>query len=220
MSLLRRMMRKRTRAALAPRIKVVFFDIGNVLLRFDARQVLRRIAAAVGRHPVRVGQYLWKSDIGERIELGEIDSRELYGLFQEELNYTGDYREFCKLWCDHFTLHRGTAALLKMLTRTHRVYLLSNTNALHYDFIREHYVFPSQVHGAVLSHELHLRKPDARIYKAALRMAGVRAEEALFIDDLAENVEAAQRVGMHAVQFTRLPALVRHMKALGVLDGR
>ena len=176
------------------------------------------MAAVVGRHPLQVAQYLWQSDIGERIELGEVGGRELYRLFQTELDYAGTYGRFRKLWCDHFDLDRGMASLLKRLARTHRVYLLSNTNALHYDFIRKNYAFASQVRGAVLSYKLRLRKPDPRIYRAALRAAGARPGQALLIDDLDENVEAARRVGMRAFLFKRLGPLLRELKALGVLD--
>lgn len=201
-----------------PGIKAVFFDIGNVLLKFDSAEVARKMAWAVRRHPLRVARYLWHSRIGEAVERGQVRAREIYRLMRGELGYKGDYEDFRRLWCDHFTLERQTAALLKRLTRSHRVYLLSNTNHLHYEFIRERYAFPHQVHGAVLSYKLGLRKPEPGIYLAALRQARVRAPEAVFIDDLEVNVAAAARLGMRALRYTGPEALRSDLGRLGVLE--
>jgi len=205
--------------ALNPRIKVVFFDIGNVLLHFNAADILKEVAGVVGRHPLTVAKYLWHSHIGEDIELGLITGRQLFGMFQKELGYRGDYTAFRKLWCDHFRVHRGTVTILRRVSRTHRVYLLSNTNALHYDFIRKEYDFARLVRGAVLSYKLKMRKPEPRIYQAALKMARARPQESVFIDDLRENVEAAAGMGMHAIQFLSSENLRERLLELGVLRG-
>lgn len=202
-----------------PRIKVVFFDIGNVLLHFNAADILREVAGVVGRRPLTVAKYLWHSHIGEDIELGLITGRQLFGMFQKELGYQGDYKAFRTLWCDHFRVHRGTVSILRRVSRTHRVYLLSNTNALHYDFIRKEYDFARLVRGAVLSYKLKMRKPEPRIYEAALKLARAKPQESLFIDDLRENVEAASAMGMHAIQFLGSENLRDRLSELGVLRG-
>src|SRR5262245_14287201 len=134
-----------------PPVRAVFFDIGNVLLRFSSKKVLARVAYAVRCHPIKLARYLWASDIGERIERGEVGGDALYELFQKELGYKGSFPQFRMLWCDHFTLDRGSYALLKRTTKQVPTYLLSNTNALHIDFIKERYEFPSLVRGAILS---------------------------------------------------------------------
>lgn len=202
-----------------PRIKVVFFDIGNVLLHFNAVDILKEVAGVVGRRPLTVAKYLWHSHIGEDIELGLITGRQLFAMFQGELGYEGDYKAFRSLWCDHFRLHRGTASILRRVSRTHRVYLLSNTNALHYDFIRKEYDFARLVHGAVLSYKLRMRKPEPRIYQAALRIARAKPQETVFIDDLRENVSAASKLGMHAIVFRGSENLRGRLRELGVLHG-
>ena len=96
----------------ASRVRAVFFDIGNVLLRFSSREVLKTIAWEVRGCPVKLAKYLWNSDIGQRIERGEVGGEQLYELFQKELGYRGTPAQFLLLWCDHFTLDRGSNALL------------------------------------------------------------------------------------------------------------
>ncbi len=194
----------------------MFFDIGNVLLRFSSRQVIARVACAVKRHPLKLARYLWSSDIGERIERGEVDGRQLYEVFQKELGYKGTFPQFRMLWCDHFTLDRGTYALLKRAARSVPTYLLSNTNALHIDFIKERYKFPRLVRGAVLSHEVGLRKPDPDIYRRALALSKTPAEATVFIDDLKPNVDAAAKLGMIAIRFKDAASLRVRFDALGL----
>lgn len=197
-------------------IKAVFFDIGNVLLRFSQKRILRKFAWAVGRHPVKVARHIWKGRIVDRIERGEVTGEEIHALFVSELGYEGDFNKFKTLWCDHFTLDRGSFAILKSVSAKVPTYLLSNTNALHIEHIRARYAFPALVRGAILSHELKLRKPQREIYEAALKMSGTLPEETVFIDDLEENCEGARKAGLHAIRYRGAADLKKRLAALGV----
>lgn len=198
-------------------IRAVCFDIGNVILRFNVAEIARKMAWAARGRPLQVGRYLWNSKIGRQVERGNISGRKLYAMFRRDLAFSGDFEKFRTLWCDHFTLDRRAAAIVKRVAARKRVYLVSNTNHLHYQFIRKRYAFPRWVDGAVLSYRLGVCKPDAGIYRAALRRAGVRPEQGLLIDDLPANVEGARRVGMHAILYSGAEALERELKMFGVL---
>lgn len=202
-------------------IRVVFFDVGNVLLRIDTRLVALRMAWELRRHPLRMMRYLAKTlSTVDGVERGTIGARELYGIFRAELGFEGSFARFRDFWCDHFTLDRAAFALLRRVARTRRVYLLSNTNRLHFEHIRRRYAFTREVHGAVLSYEHGARKPEPAIYDAALRVAGARPEECLFIDDRPENVEAARRRGLRAIRYTRSEDLHEALETLGLLEER
>ncbi|MDD5630302.1 MAG: HAD family phosphatase, partial [Elusimicrobia bacterium] len=199
-------------------IRAVFFDIGNVLLHFDIPAILKEISAALGRHPIKVARSLLDTKRISALERGELDSDELYRIFREELGYRGSFPKFKKLWCDHFSLERRTAALLKKVSRRVPTYLLSNTHALHYDFIKARYAFIKCVRGAALSHELGMRKPEPRIFRAALQLAGVSAPaQALFIDDLEPNVQGARKAGLQAILYRGPEDLARRLKSYGLL---
>ncbi|MDE2491995.1 MAG: HAD family phosphatase [Elusimicrobia bacterium] len=200
----------------AREVRAVFFDIGNVLLRFSSSRVLSRFACALKRHPLKLAAYLWRSDLGERIERGQLGGEALYELFRSELGYKGSFAQFRVLWCDHFTLDRGSYSLLKKATARVPTYLLSNTNALHIDFIRERYEFPKLVRGAILSHEVGLRKPDPAIYRKALELSGTAPEQTVFVDDLKPNVEAARKLGIQAIRYRGADDLRRRFRDLGL----
>lgn len=199
------------------KIKAVFFDIGNVLLHFNPSEVLREVAGAIGRHPIKVARYLWTSHKIEALERGEFGSDELFRIFQEELGYKGTFAQFRKLWCDHFRPERKTVSMLREVSKRVDTYLLSNTHALHYDYIKQRYAFTKHIRAAVLSHELGMRKPEARIFAAALKTAKVEPAQAVFIDDLKPNVDAARKVGINAILYKGPEDLRRRLVAFGVL---
>ena len=211
------MIRKKNKTG-PPVIKAVFFDIGNVLLSFDAAAVVKHMAFKLGLNPLKLARFAWHSGFGEKVESGELSPRELYKLFCRDVGFSGDFAAFRELWSDHFTLIKESAAILEEVTARRKVYLLSNTNHLHFEHIRKRYAFAGQVHGAILSYKVKARKPDPAIYHAALRRAKVRPEEALFIDDLAENVAGAQAVGIRALRFTGAAGLRQELVRLGVLE--
>lgn len=191
-----------------------------MLLRFEPRSVLKRLAWAAGCHPLRVTRLLWSRRLIDEIERGQISGEEMHRLFRAELGFSGDYPAFRRLWCDHFALDRPVESLYRRLARERAVYLLSNTNRLHYDYIRGHYAFPRYAAGAVLSYRLGLRKPEPAIYRAALAAARVAPAEALLIDDRPENVDGAVAVGMRAVRFLGVARLRSELGALGLLPLR
>ena len=96
--------------------------------------------------------------------------------------------------------------LLQLKKAGYRLFLLSNTIDVHWDYCVE-YLFPYQNHGVedyfehcFLSQRMHLAKPNARIYEEVIRQANIHPDETLFIDDLKENCEAAEKLGIHTFQ--------------------
>ena len=100
--------------------------------------------------------------------------------------------------------------LLQLKKAGYRLFLLSNTIDMHWEYCVEH-LFPYQYHGVeeyfeqcFLSQRMHLAKPDARIYEEVIRQANINPDETLFIDDLKENCEAAEKLGIHTFQNVKL----------------
>ncbi len=200
------------------RIRAVFFDVGNVLLRVDPKAIALRLAWRLRRHPLLMLRFLGRSlATVDALERGRLSGERLYRIFRAELGFDGSFAEFRAVWCDHFSPLEDNVALLRALSRERRVYLLSNTNRLHFEHIQERFAFARQVHGTVLSHRLGLRKPEAGIYRAALRLADAPAEECLVIDDRLENVRSARRCGLHAIWYRAGDDLAAALRSYGLL---
>ncbi len=111
---------------------------------------------------------------------------------------------FCALLRDYIP---ENIALVQRLSKDYRVFLLSNTNALHAAHFNAVLERDFGIRGmdqlmerAFYSHDLGFRKPDIRVFKKAMEQAGVLADESLFIDDLEDNIIAARKAGMRAVK--------------------
>ena len=92
--------------------------------------------------------------------------------------------------------------LLLKLQEHYSVYLLSNTNSIHWDWIRENcFAYKGlQVEDyfekIFLSFEMHMVKPDEKIFCNVLETAGINAEETFFIDDAPVNCRIAESLGI------------------------
>jgi putative hydrolase of the HAD superfamily len=80
------------------------------------------------------------------------------------------------------------------------VYVLSNAHKSFYRYFPRYFDLEF-FDGVVVSADVHIVKPDVRIYEHLLSKFNLKAEECLFIDDRANNVDGAEKAGMQAVQF-------------------
>lgn len=110
----------------------------------------------------------------------------------------------------------GTVEILNQLSKTHKIYGLTNWSAEKINIAYERFDFFSKFDGIVVSGEEKMIKPDHRIYELLLQRFGIKAEESLFIDDNPDNVEAARAVGIHAVQFVDPQSLKEALSAFNI----
>jgi putative hydrolase of the HAD superfamily len=80
------------------------------------------------------------------------------------------------------------------------------------------YELDRRVDHVVLSGAVGVRKPSRRIYLLAAELAGVEPERCVFVDDLAQNISGAERVGMHGIHHTDTAATIRRLEALFELE--
>jgi putative hydrolase of the HAD superfamily len=107
-------------------------------------------------------------------------------------------------------------AFFEKLSKRHRLALLSNTDHIHVRHLESTYSFFVFFPARIYSCSVGASKPNPLVYREALRAVKVRAEEALYIDDVAAYVEAAQRLGMSGIQFKSPSQLTSDLKSLGV----
>ncbi len=86
--------------------------------------------------------------------------------------------------------------------RKYNLFLLSNTNSIHFEYIIEKYKYVSQLKDFFLSYKLGCRKPDEDIYKKIIKENNINPSETIFIDDLLPNCEAAEKAGIKSIHYT------------------
>lgn len=199
-------------------IKAIFFDLGGTIIPFDFK---RGFAAMAEHSPHSLDEIMRRvrsSDLFLRFEKGEIEPCPFVEQFCKLFDCRLEYERFCALWGIIFlpqTLVEET--LLAALKSRYRLYSLSNTNAIHFPLVMRDYPILRHLDGHVLSYEVGVMKPAPEIYRAALARAGCRADECLFIDDIAENIEGARREGIDGIVFENAGQLNRNLAARGIL---
>ena len=127
--------------------------------------------------------------------------------------------EDLNLWDARMWTTQNDRMLAWQLALKHRRYLtaiLSNMgDSVHANMERE-FDWLSRFDALVWSYELGMAKPEAAIYRQVLKELGTRAEETLFIDDRAVNIEAAEALGMKGLLFTTVEKLRADLIALGL----
>jgi putative hydrolase of the HAD superfamily len=190
-----------TTPALRP-ITAITFDLGNVLIRVDHFRFCRRLAVLAHLTPQEVYAQVFESSLEPGYDTGRITSREFYERVTAHFGVALPFSRFRDLWCDLFDPMEGMAELVQHLSCRFPLLLLSNTNSLHFDYIKERFAALLQPFRAfVLSYEVGSRKPEPAIYQSLIRQAGRPPEEILFIDDKVSFVEAARIQGLNAWQF-------------------
>lgn len=185
------------------KIKNIIFDWGGVLVDIDPKRCMHEFEK-LGMTGVEEKLIEFKDNMLD-YESGKTTTeafrnqiREIIGkpLADEDINHA---------WLSMLkTIPEYKLELLLELNRRYSVYLLSNTNSLHWEYGSTH-LFNYKGKGVgdmfrqvFLSNELHCAKPSAEIFVKALSAAGIEAEETLFIDDLQANCDAARSVGLDA----------------------
>ncbi len=198
-------------------IETIIFDLGGVIVPFDFR---RAYAALDGRSPYRaeeIPRRIGTTDLVTRFETGKIESEDFVRQLTALLDVRLTYDEFRDLWSCIFLPHTLIPeSLLAALRARYRLLLLSNTNAIHFEMLRERYPLLEHFESYVLSYEVGALKPSPEIYEAALERARCAPERCFFTDDIPAYVEGARRHGIDAVQFRDAEQLQGELRSRGV----
>lgn len=105
------------------------------------------------------------------------------------------------------------AYMTELKARGYKLYGLSNWCSTIYRVMKEYKIF-NLLDGFVVSSDYQVVKPDPAIYRVLLDKYDLKAEECVFADDRADNVESAQQVGMQAIVFTTTEAYKEALEPL------
>lgn len=195
-----------------PAIKAILFDLGQVLARIDQNRTMTGLCSFLDRDRIAPRALDAFSKTIFRYETGQIGTDGFLTaldrfLHEQNPSLPAGYPSettLKDLWnAMVVSLPEENLHLLERIKPHYDLFLLSNTNALHMEYIERLLPqgspgFHSYFKRVFCSYELHLHKPDPEIYREACRQAGIRPEESLFIDDRQENIEAARKTGLEA----------------------
>jgi putative hydrolase of the HAD superfamily len=182
-------------------IKLAIFDLGNVLYRFSFDNAFR----------------YWSQKSGKAFEtIKELYSQdEMYQLHEINKISIGQYKEHvCEMLGIEISLHdfiigwnsifmdeiEGASAILEETKKSMTVVALSNTNEIHCSYMHKKYWNLFRLFDRMyFSHEIQIRKPDAESFTTVLSDFQLATDEVIFLDDVIENVQGAERMGIKSI---------------------
>ena len=192
-------------------INTIIFDMGNVLINFRWRQFYAdmgltgerfdRMANATVLNPIwnefeMMLEGFIKNDPGMEPEI-RVMMGERFTEFLEKFDYTDE-------WIDYYK------------SRGYKIYILSNFSRKAFVDCSEKLDYVQKADGAVISYKVGLIKPDPAIYRLLLDTYDINPQEAVFIDDNKENIEAAKQFGLSTILFTSREEADKQLQKLGV----
>ena len=180
-------------------IKNIIFDFGDVFINLDKKGALEKAL------------HMFEADtVPEEInainivyEQGLISTEEFLEFYQDNFPYL-ENEILLESWNSILLdFPQQRLDFLKTLSeeKKYNLILLSNTNELHINWVKENVAFfeefKNYFDAFYLSHEIQLRKPNANIFEFVLKENDIEASETLFIDDTEENIVGAQKLGIH-----------------------
>lgn len=185
-------------------IKTIIFDLGGVLLQWHPLALYQKHFPHLSEQEIRdffdeVNFAAWnlEQDRGRPYDEGVTD---LSTRFPHRAALIRAYHEH---WPDCIGgAINGTVQVLEHLHKNgFKIIGLTNFSSEKLALIRPQFSFFRYFDDVIVSGEVKLVKPDPAIYRLTLERIGCQAQECIFIDDSLPNVEAARRLGFHAIHF-------------------
>ena len=194
---------------MANSVKNIIFDLGGVLIAINPGKTIQAFRAMGMPDLIKPGGWGYHHPVFLDMEAGKLSDEQFRSGVQQLLPQPVSDEAIDAAWCamilDYFP---ERIEQVKRLSAVYRVYLFSNTNAIHIRHFQEKYQrvfghdFPELFVKNYYSNEIGLRKPDQASFEYVLNDAGLKAEETLFVDDSNANAESAKKTGMNSIWLT------------------
>jgi len=199
------------------KIRAIISDIGRVIVGVDVSRAMQGLSSGIALTPKEIWSAIEKDPRYPDLQEGRMSAHDWHLHIVRRLGGNLTYDQFTQAW---------NAALLPEplqpdslwagLAKKYRLALLSNTDPIHVAHMESSFTFfqyfPVRIYSCVVGSS----KPNPVIYQDALRATKVKANEAVFIDDLEENVAAAKALGMIGIHLPIPAELPEKLRAAGV----
>lgn len=204
-------------------IDAIIFDFGNVLIDLDYPKVIREFSEVAQKNQNEIEELVVTAPVLQKFEVGMIGPDEFRAKMNSILGTSMDEYQFNSIW-NSMLLSITKERMDKVLKigERYKTFILSNTNIIH-EICYEEMIMEATgksslrdfVQKVYYSHEIGMRKPNLNCYNFVIEDIGLYSSRMLFLDDRLDNVEAAQRAGMKAIQIFNPDKQLNELFGLG-----
>ena len=182
-------------------IRAVFFDFGGVIMRTEYQSPRQKLAERFNMDYDEIDRAVFGSESARRASLGEITEDAHWSAVLKRFNQPASQMQAFR---DNFfggdVIDHNLIGYIRSMREKYHTGMISNAWSGLREFITKQNLIDI-FDTVIISAEVGVVKPSARIYEVALEHAKVDAGEAVFVDDVPVNIEACEKVGMKGVLF-------------------
>ena len=196
-------------------IKAVIWDMGGVILRTNGEDSRRELASEFNVSTDFLYKLIFDSPSAEKATIGLISEAEHWNIVADTLGISRNRIQELqdRFWAEDI-IDKELVDFIMNLKPKYKTGLLSNAWSGARQSLYQRNDWDMVFHFSMFSYEVRTRKPEAQIYEKILALMGVNAKEAIFIDDLADNINAALAVGIHGIQFKTTQQVILEVNKL------
>jgi HAD superfamily hydrolase (TIGR01509 family) len=189
-------------------IDLFVFDLGRVILPFEHRQIASKLwqrsknKRKLTEEEIFQDLFDMKNGTVNRYEEGLLSSEAFFLEVRRRYDLALEFEDFSEIWNDIFWDNPEVNEIIAYLkAKGYPIFLLSNTNELHFAHIIERFPVVHVLDEWILSFEVGAKKPDRRIYDAIFERTDVGREKVLYVDDIDAYVSAGRSYGMQGLVY-------------------
>jgi len=197
-------------------IKTILCDLGNVIVFVDNKKIIQGLAKFSNKDENYIYNFFLNSKARRKFDIGKISATQIFANFKNNLNLKLNFKQFKKIWTSCFSPNKEMEKLLKKLKKNYKLILLSNTDEIHFTYIKNNYPTLKIFDDFVLSYKVGHRKPNPLIYLHAIKKAKTPPAKILYIDDIPEFVMVAKFFGIKSIQYKNTRQLKTNLKKFNI----
>ncbi len=189
----------------SPGIRNIIFDLGNTLVCFDYCYFFDGVALLEKNVNARkFKKYFVDNKMDLKMGSNTLDIKKTFKILKKKFRLRISYADFHYLYCDIFWENTSMKNFLenKLLDSHYKLFLLSNVDASHINFVDHNFPYVKNIKKRILSYKIRAIKPGKKIYKYLVEKNNLIPEESLFIDDKKENILTAKSLGFNTIHYT------------------
>ena len=198
-------------------IKAVFFDLGGVILRTEYQAPRQHLAERFGMEYDDIDKLVFgggPNGSAAKASVGEVTEEEHWLNVMKMIKQpAGEYERIREEFFAGDVVDHDILDYLRSIKPKYKVGLISNAFSGLRDWITRE-KFDDVFDRMIISAEVGVAKPEAKIYHIALEQLQVQADEAVFVDDVIENIEACEELGMEGILFENSESAIQQLKDL------
>jgi glucose-1-phosphatase len=195
--------------------KIIVFDLGGVIIKFSHLLICERLSDISHLPANETYGLIFNNGLESKYDTGEITSDDFYKRIIKLLKIDISFKSFYSIWTDIFEENFETSKIIAELKDRHyKLILLSNTNEMHFNFVKRKFGIINIFDDYILSYKVGCKKPDINIFKEVFIKTGAAPVDHIYIDDTKENVTAARSIGMAGIDFQNANKLKEDLASL------